>query len=133
MMRSWARATSAPMAIFHSKRMVMYSVTRTRNTIRPMSIFREMVFPNVGPTSCSLISLGEILAAPASAARSWSPLSVPGSCDPDAVGVGEAMADGLVLGVADAPAVGVADAPAVGVADAVGLTVGVSPSSVRLL
>src|SRR5437867_2149953 len=70
MMRSWARATSAPMAIFHSKRAVMYSVTRTRNTIRPTSIFREIVLPNVGPTSCSLISFGEIPAAPASSALS---------------------------------------------------------------
>src|SRR5439155_6099812 len=51
MMRSWASATSAPMAIFHSNRRVMYRVTRIRKTIRPMSIFLEIVPPNVGPTS----------------------------------------------------------------------------------
>src|SRR5207249_155908 len=49
------------------------------------------------------------------------------------VGVGETAAEGLVEGVAEAPLVGEEEAPVVGVADTLGVTVGVSPRSVRLL
>src|ERR671935_2706039 len=110
MMRSWARATRAPIAIFHSNRAVMYSVTRIKKTMSPVSIFLEIVLPNVGPTSCSLMSLGEIPAARASSARSWSPRSVAAGRDV-AVGVGVGVeTDGGAVGLGGALAVGLDEA-----------------------
>src|SRR6266536_1790311 len=124
MMRSWPRAMRAPAAIFSSNRKVMYSVTIRRKTTRAVNILREIVLPQVGPTSCSLISLTEIPAVRARTARSWSPLSdepVAG----EAVGLGDTEA--LAVGVAAPVAVGVGEAPlAVGVG--LGVVVGVSPS-----
>src|SRR6266498_2273318 len=109
MMRSWPRAMRAPAAIFSSNRKVMYSVTIRRKTTSAVNILREIVLPQVGPTSCSLISFTEIPAVRARAVPSWSPLS-------DEPVAGEAV------GLGDAE-------PAVVVGVGVGLgVVGVSPS-----
>src|SRR2546428_13965580 len=113
MMRSCASATSAPAAIFTSNRTEMYMVTRITNTIRPMIIFREIVLPQVGPTSSSLIWLGETPAALAKAARSWSPLSV----GITVLGVGTGVALGVAVGVT----VGVGAAVGEGLEVAVGV------------
>src|SRR5437660_1510405 len=128
-------------------------VTRTRNTISPVMALCEIVPPQVGPTSCSVIWFEGIPAALARAARSRSAFT---GANTLTGGVVE-TADGVAVGVADAPAEapaealgvgvaeGVADAPGDGVADdapdaltvgdtegGVGVGVGVAPSVVRL-
>src|SRR6266545_943564 len=119
MMRSWPRAMRAPAAIFTSNRRVMYSETSRRKTTSAVIILREIVLPQVGPTSCSLMSLTEIPAVRARAVRSWSPLR-------DEPVAGEAVG----LGDAEALAVGVGDGVALGVADTVAVGVGVAPVAV---
>src|SRR5438876_2408633 len=156
MIKSWPSATSAPRAIFGSKRSEMYAVTRTRNTIRAVRALREIVPPHVGPTSVSLMSLAETPASFASAARRRSASGVVAWATGGGVGLAETLADalgvGAALALALAVAVGVgaavpvgvgvgaalapADADGVGEATAEALGVGAGdrrPSSVRLL
>src|SRR6266705_2463067 len=112
MMRSCPNAPSAPTAIFTSNRKVMYSVTRIRKITSPVMAFREIVLPQVGPTSSSLISFAEMPARRASEARSWSPSSV-GMPPPVCAALGEAAGDAGCVGVGVGPAEGVALAEAV--------------------
>src|SRR6266545_1684784 len=116
MIRSWARATSAPTAIFGSNRNEMYALTRSRNTIRATNALWEIVPPHVGPTSVSLISLVPIRAAVASAWRSRSAFCVIGW----ATG-GKGDEEMLTVGVGAALGDGDPEAEAVGVGPAVGL------------
>src|SRR6266542_5784395 len=124
MIRSCPRATSAPTAIFGSNRSEMYAVTRTRKTIRAVTAFREIVPPQVGPTSVSLMSLGETPACFASASRSRSASGVVAWATGGGVGLAETLADalgvGAALALAVAVAVGAAVADADGFADGVG-------------
>src|SRR5439155_11722936 len=108
-------------------------VTRTRKTIRPMIIFREMVLPQVGPTSCSSIWSTPIPAVRASAARSWSPFRVGNTIGgagvvavADGLTAGEVEEDGEAPGDAEAEGLGVGVDVALGLAvgDPVGLTEG---------
>ncbi len=144
MMRSWASATSAPMAIFGSNLSEMYAVTRTRNTIRAMIALWEMVPPHVGPTSVSLISLGLIPATSANWLRSRSARGVTaraaGGAEGDAAlpdGVGAALADGVGAAEGEAVGVGPALADGDGATEGVGLGGGMatatSPNCCRLL
>src|SRR2546422_7539581 len=116
-------------------------VTRTTNTIRPTIAFLEMVPPHVGPTSCSLISLTEIPAAPARLCRSRSPLKVgSGPADVGVTGtlaLGETAVVGGLDGVGEAAPLVVGDPVGWGltegdVATGVGEGLGVAPSEVRL-
>src|SRR6266496_2125389 len=140
MMRSWARATSAPAAIFHSKRRAMYRLTSSRKTISATRAFREIVLPHVALTSCPLMSLTEIPARLARAAFSRSASNVGGTVgDGATVGEAEAEADAVAEGDADGEADPDADAEAEACADAEadGATEGdgaaaVTPRSVRL-
>src|SRR6266536_2530210 len=115
MIRSWSRAASAAMAIFHSNRKEMYTVTRTRKTIRPWIAFFEIWVPHVGPTSCSLMRSGEMPATAARAVRTSSPTRC---CwgGGDVMAVGVALTEGPGAG---APADADADALALGEGDAV--------------
>src|SRR6266536_5424392 len=121
MIRSCPRATSAPTAIFGSNRSEMYAVTRTRKTIRAVTALREIVPPHVGPTSVSLMSLGETPACFASASRSRSPSGVVAWATGGGVGLAETLADALGVGAALALAVAVGAAVAVGVGAALAL------------
>src|SRR5438034_11188436 len=107
MMRSWARATSAPAAIFHSKRRAMYTLTSSRKTINATRAFREIVLPHVALTSCPLMSLTEMPARLARAAFSRS-----------ASNVGGAVGDGATVGEAEAEAEGEAEGEGEADADA---------------
>src|SRR6266498_3924806 len=111
-------------------------VTRIRNTISPNTAFREMVLPQVGPTSCSLIWPVLIPALAARAARSWSPLSVGRPDEPEAAGEADAPGDGEACALADAEGDAWGEGEALALAE--GLGVGVEavptwPRSVRLL
>src|SRR5258706_10955477 len=111
MMRSWPRATSALMAIFSSNRSVMYSVTRIRKTIRPVSIFREIVLPHVGPMSSAfwMTALVDTPAVRAREAMRRSPAVVTARGE----GVGLGTTEGLAEADAEADAEGLAEADGV--------------------
>src|SRR5215471_17996058 len=87
---------------------------------RPVTALREIVLPQVGPTSCSLISLVEMPATVARAERSWSPFRV-----------GRTGAGGDAAGEADADDDGLADGEGEAEGDGAPATVP-NPSSVRL-
>src|SRR6266540_4158589 len=113
----------------------MYAVTRTRKTIRAVTAFREIVPPQVGPTSVSLMSLGETPACFASASRSRSASGVVAWATGGGVGLAETLADALALAVAVAvgAAVAVGVGAALALADADGFADGVGEATAGAL
>src|SRR4051794_40242196 len=75
MRTSWMTATSAPTAMAHSKRTVMYSDTTTKNTIIALMAERVTSSPHDGPTEVYCTSSGDSWAASARALLTAAPVS----------------------------------------------------------